>query len=132
MCLNHSFMVASDKKKSLFFRIPPGNQQRDGYSSWQQLNCSPCSPYMDGNRNSTSRSLSQFESTISLNDKKVKVSQNIQNIIKHYENRWGFPFPLVLQSLLLQEMCPEFIRMLDEPQVVLELPSSIVVSEKWQ
>lgn len=42
---------------------------------------------------------------------------------------WGFfPFSLLLQSLLLQEMCPEFIRMLDEPQVVLELPSSIVVS----
>lgn len=29
-------------------------------------------------------------------------------------------------------MCPEFIRALDEPQVVLELPSSIVVSYKWQ
>lgn len=38
--------------------------------------------------------------------------------------RWFF---FALQCLLLQEMCPEFIRMLDEPQVVLELPSSIVV-----
>ncbi|TNN04155.1 hypothetical protein fugu_001184 [Takifugu bimaculatus] len=76
--------------------IPPASQQRDSYSSWQQLNRSPCSPYMDSNQNTTSRSLTQFESTNSLNDKKVK------------------------------EMCPEFIRMLDEPQVVLELPSSIV------
>lgn len=33
-----------------------------------------------------------------------------------------FPYPL------LQDMGPEFIRMLDEPQVALELPGSIVVS----
>lgn len=35
---------------------------------------------------------------------------------------------MVLHWILLQEQCPEFIRMLDEPQVVLELPLSIVVS----
>ncbi|CAF90617.1 unnamed protein product [Tetraodon nigroviridis] len=52
--------------------------QRESYSSWQQLNRSPCSQYMDSNRNSTSKSLSQFESTISLNEKKVKVSQNVR------------------------------------------------------
>ncbi|XP_037609808.1 FERM and PDZ domain-containing protein 2 isoform X1 [Sebastes umbrosus] len=56
----------------------------------------PCSPYMDGNRNANSRSLAQFDSSMSLNDKKVK------------------------------DMGPEFIRMLDEPLVVLELPGSIV------
>ncbi|XP_041819149.1 FERM and PDZ domain-containing protein 2 [Chelmon rostratus] len=76
--------------------IPPGGRHRESYSSWQQLTRSPCSPYMDGNRNANSRSLAQFESTMSLNDKKVK------------------------------DMGPEFIRMLDEPLVVLELPASIV------
>lgn len=35
---------------------------------------------------------------------------------------------LTSHCLLLKEQCPEFIRMLDEPQVVLELPSSIIVS----
>ncbi|TKS90123.1 PDZ domain-containing protein 2 [Collichthys lucidus] len=72
-------------------RIPLGGRRRESYSSWQQLNRSPCSPYMDGNRNASSH-----ESTISLNDKKVK------------------------------EMGPEFIRMVDEPAIVLELPGSIV------
>ncbi|XP_035853118.1 FERM and PDZ domain-containing protein 2 isoform X1 [Sander lucioperca] len=76
--------------------IPSGGQQRENYDRWQQLNRSPCSPYMDGNRNANSRSLAQFESTMSLNDKKVK------------------------------DMGPEFIRMVDEPVVVLELPGSIV------
>ncbi|XP_019108800.2 FERM and PDZ domain-containing protein 2 isoform X1 [Larimichthys crocea] len=71
--------------------IPLGGRRRESYSSWQQLNRSPCSPYMDGNRNASSH-----ESTISLNDKKVK------------------------------EMGPEFIRMVDEPAIVLELPGSIV------
>ncbi|XP_076615290.1 FERM and PDZ domain-containing protein 2 isoform X2 [Chaetodon auriga] len=76
--------------------IPPGGRHRESYCSWQQLNRSPCSPYMDGNRNANSRSLAQFESTMSLNDKKVK------------------------------DMGPEFIRILDEPLVVLELAGSIV------
>lgn len=66
------------KGKQIFSRIPSGIQQRESYSSWQQLNRSPCSQYMDSNRNSTSKSLSQFESTISLNEKKVKVSQNVR------------------------------------------------------
>ncbi|XP_054455329.1 FERM and PDZ domain-containing protein 2 [Anoplopoma fimbria] len=76
--------------------IPSGGQQRQSYSSWQQLNRNPCCPYMDGNRKSISRSLAHFESTMCLSDKKVK------------------------------DMGPEFIRMLDEPPVVLELPGSIV------
>ncbi|XP_026207565.1 tyrosine-protein phosphatase non-receptor type 13 [Anabas testudineus] len=76
--------------------IPSGSRHRESYGSWQQLNRSPCSPYMDGNRNTKSRSLTQFDSTMSLNDKKVK------------------------------DLGPEFFRMLDEPQVVLELPGSIV------
>ncbi|KAM9337028.1 FERM and PDZ domain-containing protein 2 [Symphorus nematophorus] len=76
--------------------IPPGGRHRESYSSWQPLNRSPCSPYLDGNRNANSRSLTTFESTMSLNDKKVK------------------------------DMGPEFIRMSDEPMVVLELPGSIV------
>ncbi|GLD57680.1 FERM and PDZ domain-containing protein 2-like protein, partial [Lates japonicus] len=74
--------------------IPSGGRHRESYGSWQQLSRSPCSPYMDGNRNANSRS--QFESTMSLNDKKAK------------------------------DMGPEFIRMSDEPLVVLELPGSIV------
>ncbi|XP_023251269.1 FERM and PDZ domain-containing protein 2 [Seriola lalandi dorsalis] len=76
--------------------IPSGGRHRESYGSWQQLNRSPCSPYMDGNRNANFRSLAQFESTMSLNDKKAK------------------------------DVGPEFIRMLDEPLVVLELPGSIV------
>ncbi|XP_070783707.1 FERM and PDZ domain-containing protein 2 [Enoplosus armatus] len=76
--------------------IPSGGRHRDSYGSWQQLNRGPCSPYMDGDRNANSRSLTQFESTMSLSDKKAK------------------------------DMGPEFIRMLDEPLVVLELPGSIV------
>ncbi|KAI3365066.1 hypothetical protein L3Q82_010183, partial [Scortum barcoo] len=73
--------------------IPSGGRHRESYCSWQ-LNRNPCSPYMDGNRNAGPRSIAQFESTISLNDKK--------------------------------DMGPEFIRMSDEPLVVLELPGSIV------
>lgn len=34
----------------------------------------------------------------------------------------------LLPCSLLQDMGPEFIRMLDEPVVILELPGSIVVS----
>ncbi|XP_038592269.1 FERM and PDZ domain-containing protein 2 [Micropterus salmoides] len=76
--------------------ILSGGRHRESYGTWQQLNHSPSTPYMDGNRNANSRSLTQFESTMSLNDKKAK------------------------------DMGPEFIRMLDEPLVVLELPGSIV------
>ncbi|XP_026171899.1 tyrosine-protein phosphatase non-receptor type 13 [Mastacembelus armatus] len=75
---------------------PSGNRHRECYGSWQQLNRSPCSPHMDHNQKVNSRSLTQFECTINLNDKKVK------------------------------DMGPEFIRMPDEPLVVLELPASIV------
>ncbi|XP_067344248.1 FERM and PDZ domain-containing protein 2 isoform X2 [Channa argus] len=77
-------------------RILPGSRHRENYGSWQQLRRSPCSPYMDGNRNSNSRSIKQLESTTSLTDKKLK------------------------------DLGPEFIKMLDEPQIVLELPGSIV------
>ncbi|XP_051274443.1 tyrosine-protein phosphatase non-receptor type 13 isoform X1 [Dicentrarchus labrax] len=76
--------------------IPSGGRHRESYGSWQQLNRNPCSPYIDGNRNANSRSIPQFESAMSLSDKKMK------------------------------DMGPEFIRMLDEPLVVLELPGSIV------
>ncbi|XP_024913875.1 FERM and PDZ domain-containing protein 2 [Cynoglossus semilaevis] len=82
--------------KLIFPRIPSGGRNRETYSSWQQLNRSPCSPYLDGYRSTNLRSLAQFNSTASLNDRKVK------------------------------ELGPEFIRMLDEPQVALELPGSIV------
>ncbi|KAM7371145.1 hypothetical protein PAMP_010636 [Pampus punctatissimus] len=75
--------------------IPSGGRRRESYGSWQQLNRSPCSPYTDGSRHAN-RSIAQFESTMSLNEKKIK------------------------------DMGPEFIRMLDEPLVVLELPGSIV------
>ncbi|KAM9716115.1 FERM and PDZ domain-containing protein 2 isoform 1-T1 [Menidia menidia] len=76
--------------------IHAGGRLRDSITSWQQLNRSPCGPYMDGNQNTNSRSLAQFESTMSLNDKKLK------------------------------DMGPEFLRPLDEPMVVLELPGSIL------
>ncbi|CAL8302779.1 unnamed protein product [Lota lota] len=75
--------------------ISAGGRYRDSYTSWQQLNRSPCSPYMDGGRNANSRALNHYSSTISLNDKKLK------------------------------DMGPEFIRMQDEPLIVLELPGSI-------
>lgn len=117
------------KGKLFFSRIPPGIQQRESYSSWQQLTRGPCSPYMDRNRNSTSRSLTQFDSTISLNDKKLKVSQNIRQFYRTFKKKICISvISLTLHCLLLKEQCPEFIRMLDEAQVVLELPSSIVVS----
>ncbi|KAM8889567.1 FERM and PDZ domain-containing protein 2 isoform 2-T4 [Synchiropus picturatus] len=76
--------------------IPSGGRHRDSYDSWHQLNRTSCSPYLDGCRRSTSRSLAHFESTTSLNEKKLK------------------------------DTIPEFIRMLDEPPSVLELPGSIV------
>ncbi|XP_029954711.1 FERM and PDZ domain-containing protein 2 [Salarias fasciatus] len=76
--------------------IPSGGRHRESYGGWQQLNRRSCSPYMDGNRNANSRTLASFESTMSLNDKRVK------------------------------DMGPEFIRVLEEPPVVLELPGSIV------
>ncbi|CAJ1081251.1 FERM and PDZ domain-containing protein 2 isoform X3 [Xyrichtys novacula] len=77
-------------------RIPSVSRHRESYSSWQQLNRSPCSPFLDSNQHSNSRSITQFGSTVTLTDKKAK------------------------------GMGPEFIRMLDEPLVVLELPGSIV------
>ncbi|XP_053197591.1 FERM and PDZ domain-containing protein 2 [Scomber japonicus] len=76
--------------------MSPGGRHRESYSSWQHLNRNPCSPYMDGNRHGNSRSITQFDSNMSLNEKKIK------------------------------DMGPEFIRMADEPLVVLELPGSIV------
>ncbi|KAK7918901.1 hypothetical protein WMY93_010185 [Mugilogobius chulae] len=69
-----------------------GVRHRDSYCSWQM----PRSPYLDGGRHANARSISQFNSTMSLNDKKIK------------------------------EVGPEFMRLLDDPPVVLELPSSIV------
>ncbi|XP_059181014.1 FERM and PDZ domain-containing protein 2 [Centropristis striata] len=77
-------------------RIASGGRHRESFCSWQQLSRNPCSPFMDANRNANSRSLAQFDSSMSLSDKKLK------------------------------EMGPEFIRMSDEPPVVLELPGSIV------
>ncbi|XP_030019311.1 FERM and PDZ domain-containing protein 2 isoform X3 [Sphaeramia orbicularis] len=73
--------------------ISPASRHRDSYCSWQQL---PRSPYMDGGRHANLRSVSQFNSTMSLNEKKLK------------------------------EMGPEFVRISDDPLVVLELPGSIV------
>lgn len=67
----------TDDEKLIFTRIPSGGRHRDSYTSWQQMSRSPCSPYMDGNRNANLRSLAQFESTMSLNDKKMKVRQTI-------------------------------------------------------
>ncbi|XP_016530953.1 FERM and PDZ domain-containing protein 2 isoform X4 [Poecilia formosa] len=79
--------------------IPSGGRLRESYSSWQHLNRTPCSPYMDGNRTTSARSLPQFESTMSLNDKKMK------------------------------EIGPEFLRVLEEPLVILELPGSILTKK---
>ncbi|XP_014853445.1 PREDICTED: FERM and PDZ domain-containing protein 2 isoform X4 [Poecilia mexicana] len=79
--------------------IPSGGRLRESYPSWQHLNRTHCSPYMDGNRTTSARSLPQFESTMSLNDKKMK------------------------------EMGPEFLRVLEEPLVVLELPGSILTKK---
>ncbi|XP_023196440.1 FERM and PDZ domain-containing protein 2 isoform X2 [Xiphophorus maculatus] len=79
--------------------IPSGGRLRESYPSWQHLNRTPCSPYMDGNRTTSARSLPQFESAMSLNDKKMK------------------------------DMGPEFLRALEEPLVVLELPGSILTKK---
>ncbi|XP_036072929.1 FERM and PDZ domain-containing protein 2 [Oryzias melastigma] len=76
--------------------IPAGGRIRDSYPSWHHLNRSPCGPYIDVNRTPNSRSLTQFESTTSLNDKKLK------------------------------DVGPEFTKVLDEPTTVLELPGSIL------
>ncbi|XP_037133907.1 tyrosine-protein phosphatase non-receptor type 13 [Syngnathus acus] len=76
--------------------IPSGCRRTESNGSWQQFNRTVCSPYLDGGRRANSRFLMQFESTMSLNDKKMK------------------------------DMGPEFIRMSDEPVVVLELPGSIL------
>ncbi|XP_038830883.1 tyrosine-protein phosphatase non-receptor type 13-like [Salvelinus namaycush] len=78
-------------------RIPQGSRHRESYCSYQSR--SPCSPYLDGfRRGSVKPVLYTYlnESTVSLNEKKAK------------------------------DMGPEFIRKLDAPLVVLELPGSIV------
>ncbi|KAF6723083.1 FERM and PDZ domain-containing protein 2, partial [Oryzias melastigma] len=82
--------------KLVLRRIPAGGRIRDSYPSWHHLNRSPCGPYIDVNRTPNSRSLTQFESTTSLNDKKLK------------------------------DVGPEFTKVLDEPTTVLELPGSIL------
>ncbi|KAM3860021.1 FERM and PDZ domain-containing protein 2 [Diretmus argenteus] len=84
----------TDRSQMVRERLHIGH--RETYSSWQQLPHSTCSPYVDGSHHADPRSLTRFESTMSLNDKKLK------------------------------DMGPEFIRALDEPPVVLELPGSIV------
>ncbi|XP_028990190.1 FERM and PDZ domain-containing protein 2 isoform X2 [Betta splendens] len=90
--------------------IPSGNRHRDSYGSWQQLSQSPCSSYTSGNRNTSSR----------LNDNKVKVpTLNDITMSSLIEPNYSF-------AVSFQEKGPEFIRMLDEPQIVLELPGSIV------
>ncbi|XP_035469664.1 FERM and PDZ domain-containing protein 2 isoform X2 [Scophthalmus maximus] len=100
--IGHRFMSdrshsrQTENGKLVFPRIPSGGRHRESYGSWQQLNRGPCSPYMDGNRHANLRPLTPFESTMSLNDKKAK------------------------------DLGPEFIRIIDEPLVVLELPGSIV------
>ncbi|XP_054605022.1 FERM and PDZ domain-containing protein 2 [Nothobranchius furzeri] len=76
--------------------ISSGGQLRESFTTWQHLNHSPSSPYLDGSRNTSTRSFPQFDSTTSLNDKKIK------------------------------DMGPEFVRVLDEPLVFLELPESIL------
>ncbi|XP_055085580.1 FERM and PDZ domain-containing protein 2 [Periophthalmus magnuspinnatus] len=94
---NNSPWALRLRTPTLYTSEPTGNslgvRQRDSYCSWQQL---PRSPYLDRGRHANSRSLSQFNSTMSLNDKKLK------------------------------DIGPEFVRLLDEPPVVLELPGSIV------
>ncbi|XP_041714099.2 FERM and PDZ domain-containing protein 2-like [Coregonus clupeaformis] len=77
--------------------IPQGSRHRESSCSYQSR--SPCSPYLDGFRRGSVRPVLYTylnESTVSLNEKKAK------------------------------DMGPEFIRKLDEPLVVLELPGSIV------
>ncbi|KAJ7987654.1 hypothetical protein DPEC_G00328720 [Dallia pectoralis] len=74
-----------------------GSRHRESYNSYQSG--SHCSPYPDGFRRGSNRPVSYAylnESTVSLNEKKAK------------------------------DLGPEFIRMLDEPLVILELPGSIV------
>ncbi|XP_053270099.1 tyrosine-protein phosphatase non-receptor type 13 [Pleuronectes platessa] len=94
VCMIRAFTLRM--ANSNFSRIPSGGRRRESYGNWQQLDRSPCSPYRDGNRAANLRSLTQFDSTLSLNDKKAK------------------------------DLGPEFVRILDEPLVVLELPGSIV------
>ncbi|KAF7653919.1 hypothetical protein LDENG_00076710 [Lucifuga dentata] len=86
----------TENEQLIFPRIPSGGRHQESFSCWQQLPHSSCSPYMDSSRHANSRSLAHFDSTMSLTDKKVK------------------------------DFGPEFIRMSEEPQVVLELPGSIV------
>ncbi|CAB1338028.1 unnamed protein product, partial [Coregonus sp. 'balchen'] len=77
--------------------IPQGSRHRESSCSYQSR--SPCSPYLDGFRRGSVRPVLYTylnESTVSLNEKKAK------------------------------DMGPEFIRKLDGPLVVLELPGSIV------
>ncbi|XP_077481618.1 FERM and PDZ domain-containing protein 2 isoform X1 [Stigmatopora argus] len=76
--------------------IPSGCRRTGSNGSWQNFNRNVCSPYMDAGRRANSRFLAQFASTMSLSEKKMK------------------------------DTGPEFIRMADEPAVVLELPGSIL------
>ncbi|XP_041703413.2 tyrosine-protein phosphatase non-receptor type 13-like isoform X2 [Coregonus clupeaformis] len=88
---------ASTFQAKLSRGIAQGLRHRESYCSYQSRN--PCSPYLDGFRRGSIRPIPYVylnESTVSLNEKKAK------------------------------DMGPEFIRMLDEPLVVLELPGSIV------
>ena len=75
----------TENGKPIFRRIPSGPRHTECYSSWQQLNRNPCSPYMDGGRNANSRSITRFDSTMSLNDKRVKVSHIV---ISRYSVEW--------------------------------------------
>ncbi|XP_077359927.1 FERM and PDZ domain-containing protein 2 isoform X1 [Festucalex cinctus] len=76
--------------------ILSGSRRTESNGSWQQFSRTVCSPYLDGGRRAHSRFLARFDSIMSFNEKKMK------------------------------ETGPEFIRMSDEPVVVLELPGSIL------
>lgn len=75
----------TENGKLIFCRIPSGPRHTENYSSWQQLNRNPCSPYMDGGRNANSRSITRFDSTMSLNDKKARVSHIVTSC---YRMEW--------------------------------------------
>lgn len=126
-------------------RIPRGVRHRDSNCSW--LSRSPhhdVSPKTPGR--SQSPSITFSDSSLSLSQRRAKVTSSLNicflkssiwvedgkeldqmgesNCLKKKLSCWL----LVLLLFFCQALGPEFIRMSDEPQILLELPGSIVVN----
>lgn len=111
-------------------RIPQGLHHRRSTSCWLSRSTCPNVPNKAEAR-ASSPCITISESAVSLSQKKAKVMSLI-SVLYYNMNAASYANLIVVNCLFfmfqLQSLGPEFSRMIDEPQIVLELPGSIVVN----